>query len=131
MLLYYSCGVISPYAEYTARKESDSEDESQIKIGTVSGGSIMNQTQRVAQFKKADVTVIVNKDVNTTQEIVVHDNGEEVQAMFDTLKGDTVREEPIFNLGSVLPHGTVIKPENVLCKQVIAKDGGRISFEVR
>ena len=80
--------------------------------------------------KKAEVTVIVKKEGNMTQEIIVRDNGQRVQSMFDTLKRNNEREGPAFHLSSVLPQGTVIKAENMVCKRVITKDGGRITFEV-
>lgn len=119
------------YSESTARNKDRSEDDIQAKNRMEPNSRILNKTQVGGSFKTADVTVIVKKDINVTQEIIVHDNGEKVQTMWNTLKGKAEKEEPVFNLGSVLPPGAMIKPENVLCKRVITEDGGRISFELK
>ena len=55
--------------------------------------------------------------------------------MFDTLdtgENDTGEKiEPTFNFGSCFPADAIIKPQDIKCRRVLTKEGGKVSFEFK
>ena len=81
--------------------------------------------------KTGDVCVIIQKDSEAvSQEIIVNNNGKRRHQMFDTLNADE-KIEPTFDFGNWFPADAVIKPQDIKCRRMLNKEGGKVSLEFK
>ena len=130
-----SASATETYGQVKVREDSTKAKESvkptkpsENKTSAVPEKSCVQRNRR----RTGDVCVIVRKDSDlVSQEIIVHDNGQLKHKMFDTMDTSTQDEkiEPSFDFSSWFPVDAVIRPQDIKCRRVLDKEGGKISIE--
>ena len=94
--------------------------------------TVADSVQRTGPMQKTgDVCVIIQKDSEAvSQEIIVNNNGKRRHQMFDTLDADE-KVEPTFDFGNWFPADAVIKPQDIKCRRMLNKEGGKVSIEFK
>ena len=124
-------GQLKTREEAAKAKESvKSTEPSESKTSAVPEKSCVQRSRR----RTGDVCVIVRKDSESvSQEIIVHDNGQLKHKMFDTMDSSTQDEkiEPPCDFSNWFPVDAVIRPQDIKCRRVLDKEGGKISIEFK
>ena len=107
-----------------------STEPSESKTSAVPEKSCVQRSRR----RTGNVCVIVRKDSESvSQEIIVHDNRQLKHKMFDTMDSSTQDEkiEPPCDFSNWFPVDAVIRPQDIKCRRVLDKEGGKISIEFK